>query len=147
MDIDKPIKNSNIWSSIVDHQESDTDSKHDDEPDNDYCRATRVDGHACNALRYKNELFCYSHLMSQKTRPRGRPKKVAPVAAPALSATAVSRASDHDYRSTDAQVAPVAFTSASDNVNDHLILKLTDRLKMKIDQIDNETKLLLKLLL
>jgi hypothetical protein len=145
MDIDnKPVKNSNVWSSIVNiDQESDTDSKHDDEPDNDYCRATRVDGNPCNALRYKNELYCYSHLMQQKTRPRGRPKKVAPVAAPAV---------------TDAQVAPVASTSASDtptvavanatNVGtDSLILKLTNKLKMKIDQIDNETKLLLKLLL
>jgi hypothetical protein len=142
MDLDnKPIKTSNIWASIVDHQESDTDSelKHD-EPDNDYCRATRVDGNPCNALRYKNELFCYSHLMQQKTRPRGRPKKVAPVAAPALSATAV----------TDAQVAPVAndYSGAvGSSVNDDLVHKLTDRLKMKIDMIDNETKLLLKLLL
>ena len=135
MDIDnKPVKHSNVWASIVDHQESDIDSelKHEDEPDNDYCRSQRVDGNPCNALRYKNELYCYSHLMQQKTRPRGRPKKVAPVAAPAV---------------TDAQVAPVAPTSASDNMNDDLVLKLTQRLKMKIDQIDNETKLLLKLLL
>ena len=144
MEIDKPIKTSNIWSSIVNDQESDTDTdtelKHD-EPDNDYCRSTRVDGNPCNAMRYKNELYCYSHLMQQKTRPRGRPKKlvaapattsigvVAPVAAPALSATAV----------TDSE--------RCSSVNDDLVHKLTDRLKMKIDAIDNETKLLLKLLL
>jgi hypothetical protein len=139
MDIDKPVKNSNVWSSIVNiDQESDTDSelKHD-EPDNDYCRSQRVDGNPCNALRYKNELYCYSHLMQQKTRPRGRPKKLATttigvVAAPALSATAF----------TDLQASP-----QSSSLNDDLIVKLTDRLKMKIDAIDTETKMLLKLLL
>ena len=145
MDIDnKPVKNSNVWSSIVNiDQESDTDSKHDDEPDNDYCRATRVDGNPCNALRYKNELYCYSHLMQQKTRPRGRPKKlVAPVAAPSTDSLLQSSSLNEH-----AQVAPVAPTSASDNMNDDLVLKLTHKLKMKIDQIDTETKILLKLLL
>jgi len=135
MDIDnKPIKNSNIWSSIVnDDQESDTDSelKHD-EPDNDYCRATRVDGHPCNALRYKNELFCYSHLLSQKTRPRGRPKKVAP---------AVTDLQECSVR------APSTESPQSSSLNDDLVLKLSDKLKMKIDAIDTETKMLLKLLL
>jgi len=134
MDIDKPVKNSNVWSSIVNDQESDTDTelKHD-EPDNDYCRATRVDGNPCKALRYKNELYCYSHLLSQKTRPRGRPKKLVAVAAPATTTIGVVAAP---------QVAPVG-----SSVNDDLVVKLTDRLKMKIDMIDNETKLLLKLLL
>jgi hypothetical protein len=153
MDIDKPVKNSNVWSSIVNDQESDTDTelKHD-EPDNDYCRATRVDGNPCKALRYKNELYCYSHLLSQKTRPRGRPKKLVAVAAPATTTIGVVAAP---------QVAPVgsSFSGSlmsensgrcahrSESVNDDLVLKLTDRLKMKIDLIDNETKLLLKLLL
>jgi len=148
MDIDnKPIKTSNVWSSIVnDDQESDTDSKHDEEPDNDYCRSKRVDGNPCNALRYKDELYCYSHLIQQKTRPRGRPKKLV---TPATTTIGVVGA-------PASQVTPVASTSASDNVNaqcehralnDDLIVKLTDKLKMKIDAIDNETKLLLKLLL
>jgi len=151
MDIDnKPIKNSNVWASIVDHQESDTDSKHDDEPDNDYCRATRVDGNPCNALRYKNELYCYSHLMQQKTRPRGRPKKVSPVAAPSTEHSQVAPVANGysgAVASTSASDTPTVAVANATNVNDDLIVKLTNKLKMKIDQIDNETKLLLKLLL
>jgi hypothetical protein len=144
MDIDKPIKNSNVWSSIVsDNQESDTDSKHEDEPDNDYCRSKRVDGNPCNALRYKNELYCYSHLLTQKTRPRGRPKKL--VAASPAVATPVSLAERRDLGALSATA--VTDSERCSSVNDDLIVKLTDRLKMKIDMIDTETKLLLKILL
>jgi hypothetical protein len=153
MDIDnKPVKNSNVWSSIVNiDQESDTDSelKHDDEPDNDYCRSIRVDGHPCQALRYKNELYCYSHLMSQKTRPRGRPKKS--VAAPASLAERRDLGALSAIAVSDAQVAPVGLSVNAQcehrALNDDLIVKLTNRLKIKIDAIDTETKILLKLLL
>jgi 3-oxoacyl-ACP reductase-like protein len=84
---------------------------------------------------------------------RGRPKKIqSEKLAPSFHQVAPAIVKQV------AQVAPVASTSASDtptvavanatNVGtDSLILKLTDKLKMKIDQIDNETKLLLKLLL
>jgi hypothetical protein len=74
--------------------------------------------------------------LAQALPKRGRPKKIqSEKLAPSFHQVAAPA------------VTPVAFTSASDNVNDDLVHKLTDRLKMKIDSINNDTKLLLKLLL
>jgi len=125
--------------------------------EDEICIATKTDGHPCLGLKYKDTDYCYSHLTKMKMLPsrvvpvedatrrlaqalpkRGRPKKIQ--IDPSFHQVAVAVRSP-------AIVAPIAPTSVSDNMNDDLVLKLTHKLKMKIDQIDNETKLLLKLLL
>jgi len=154
--------------------EWDEDNEKQEDPvedqDDEICIATKTDGHPCLGLKYKDTDYCYSHLTKMKMLPsrvvpvdslfqskslnedatrrlaqalpkRGRPKKIQ--IDPSFHQVAVAvRSGGPDI------VAPVASTSVSDNLGtDSLIVKLTQRLKIKIDQIDNETKLLLKLLL
>jgi hypothetical protein len=131
--------------------EWDEDNEKQEDPvedqEDEICIATKTDGHPCLGLKYKDTDYCYSHLTKMKMLPsrvvpvelpkRGRPKKIQIDPSFHQVAPAIVK--------QVAPVAPVASTSVSDN--DDLVLKLTQRLKMKIDAIDTETKMLLKLLL
>lgn len=148
----------------INKQEIEWDEDHEDlqtarPPDGDsvgnedeICIATKTDGHPCLGLKYKDTDYCYSHLSKMKMLPkttpielpkRGRPKKI--VSAVAKEVAPIQ----NDGRATLPSALAVApsFVALPSALNDSLVLKLTDKLKMKIDLIDNETKLLLKLLL
>jgi hypothetical protein len=146
---DELVKKSNVWTSIV---EASSDDENGDEPDNQICRAVKTDGNPCGGIRYKDNLYCYNHLVKSKAKPKGRPvgsvsldslaKKVKvkplpvpePVPAPVVASVSVPT-----------QV-PSRVCSPRTASND-LMEKLSSRLKDKIDGLNDEMKLLLRMLL
>ena len=164
------IKTDNVWSSIVepdsDHQDehsSDTDDRHD----NQICEATKTDGNPCQGIKYKDKPYCYSHL---KSRPRGRPPTTTLPAAvtgqPAASGCATHYVEPAVVSSETTTIGTGAgaggcashYGCATHYVDQQvqqqvqnepcpLFQKLSQRLKEKLEGLDNEMKTLLKMLL
>ena len=149
-------KKENIWQNIPEVSEDDV--KDGKEEVSDICIATKTDGKPCQGIKYKDTQYCYNHLMKTKVRPRGRPPKVitdlAPVApVPVVAPVALASNAGNVAGELQTQVAPRTEPRAPSRVvsprtsSNDLVEKLSIRLKQKVEGLDDEMKLILKLLL
>jgi hypothetical protein len=129
MEQEQVIKKENVWTNIVDDDSSDEEQPKQEERESELCGTIKSDGKPCGAMRYKHHALCYNHLLKAGVRPKGRPKTVVPKVQ---------------------LVAPEPIVMEREQpikVQDPLIEKLTLKIKEKIDGLDSEMKLLLKMLL
>jgi hypothetical protein len=148
-------KKQNIWQNIPEVSEDDVKDGGKEEV-SDICIATKTDGKPCQGIKYKDTQYCYNHLMKTKVRPRGRPPKVITDLAPVVVPVVAPVASSHSPSNAGDQVAPVAprteprapsrVVSPRTSSND-LVEKLSIRLKQKVEGLDDEMKVLLRMLL
>jgi hypothetical protein len=153
---DELVKKSNVWSSIV---EASSDDENGDEPDNQICRAVKTDGNPCGGIRYKDNLYCYNHLVKSKAKPKGRPVALDSLAKKVKVKPATGRSPGSGFAHQEPEVvAPVASIAepvvkvpsrvcSPRTASNDLMEKLSSRLKVKIDGLDDEMKLLLRMLL
>ena len=146
-------KKENIWTNVPEVSSSDDVKDGGKEEVSDICVATKTDGKPCAGIKYKDTEYCYNHLMQTKVRPRGRPPKViadlAPVVLPPppIVAPVSSNAGDQVVASHITEPrAPSRVVSPRSSSND-LVEKLSIKLKQKVDGLDDEMKLLLRMLL
>ena len=133
MEQEQVIKKENVWTNIVDDDSSDEEQPKQEERESELCGTIKSDGKPCGAMRYKHHALCYNHLLKAGVRPKGRPKTVVPkVQLVAPEPIVMEREQP---------------TKAQDVSCDPLIEKLTLKIKEKIDGLDSEMKLLLKMLL
>jgi hypothetical protein len=158
-------KKENIWTNVPEVSSSDDVKDGGKEEVSDICIATKTDGKPCGGIKYKDTEYCYNHLMQTKVRPRGRPPKViadlAPVVLTPCAAPVPANAGDQivaprpdfvpEGPATRASHiteprAPSRVVSPRSSSND-LVEKLSIKLKQKVDGLDDEMKLLLRMLL
>jgi len=145
------IKKENVWSSIVEPDtEDDRDEPSGEEQESQVCEATKTDGKPCQGIKYKDTQYCYNHLMALQTRPRGRPKTkkeevkevvvVAPVMCEARTAVPVCPIVMEQVKAPSRVPSPKSASCS-------LVEKLSQRLKEKVEVLDDEMIVLLKMLL
>jgi len=135
-------KKENIWQNIPEVSEDDVKDGGKEEV-SDICIATKTDGKPCQGIKYKDTQYCYNHLMALQTRPRGRPK--------------TKKEEVKEVVQVVAQVAPVPVimeqvkapsrVPSPKSASCSLVEKLSQRLKEKVEGLDDEMKVLLKMLL
>ena len=143
MEQEQVIKKENVWTNIVDDDSSDEEQPKQEERESELCGTIKSDGKPCGAMRYKHHALCYNHLLKAGVRPKGRPKTVVPkvqLVAPEPIVMEREQPTDRNGGSRSAH-------QAQDVSCDPLIEKLTLKIKEKIDGLDSEMKLLLKMLL
>jgi len=132
MEQEQVIKKENVWTNIVDDDSSDEEQPKQEERESELCGTIKSDGKPCGAMRYKHHALCYNHLLKAGVRPKGRPKTVVPKV---------------QLVAPEPIVMEREQPKAQDVSCDPLIEKLTLKIKEKIDGLDSEMKLLLKMLL
>ncbi len=150
---DQQVKKENVWSGIVEPDSDDKD-EYSEEEESQVCEATKTDGKPCQGIKYKDTQYCYNHLMALQTRPRGRPKKVVDkVAETAKDGSSKGHQVVDKVVEKVAPVAPIIMDHApspripATSATCSLVEKLSQRLKEKVEGLDDEMKTLLKLLL
>jgi hypothetical protein len=144
---DQQVKKENVWSGIVEPDSDDKD-EYSEEEESQVCEATKTDGKPCQGIKYKDTQYCYNHLMALQTRPRGRPKKVVDKVVDKVVEKVVDKVVEKV-----APVAPIIMDHApspripATSATCSLVEKLSQRLKEKVEGLDDEMKTLLKLLL
>lgn len=140
------IKKETVWSNVP---ESEEDTK-DTSLQSDICIATKTDGKPCQGIKYKDNDLCYSHLMKSHCRPRGRPcKKVVDVSNSivALAPQPVAPSSAGNQVVAPEPIRPPSRVPSPRTAGDDLLTKLSNRLRVKVESLDDEMKVLLKMLL
>lgn len=136
------IKKETVWSNVP---ESEEDTK-DNSLQSDICVATKTDGKPCQGIKYKDNDLCYSHLMKSHCRPRGRPCKPKVVDV-SNSIVALAPASDGNKIVAPEPIRPPSRVPSPRSAGDDLLTKLSNRLRLKVESLDDEMKVLLKMLL
>jgi len=137
------IKKENTWTSIVEASDPEVDDSTGEEEDQ-ICIATKTDGKPCQGIKYKDNDYCYNHLIAQKTRPKGRPRKTA---TDIIITQPQPQSSQNIQPQSSQNIQPPSRVPSPKTASSSLLEKLTQRLKEKVDGLDDEMKVLLKMLL